>query len=94
MRSAPASFPRSQGGGERDGLPTIGRVLAFYAEAGLPAPPIVVLSGDTSEEALERFTAAGATRVLRKPATVDTLRALLKLVHGRAAERLKRSEET
>lgn len=76
-----------QGGGDLDGLPTVLRLVAFFAAAGVPAPPIVVLSGDASAEARESFLAAGAARVLVKPATVEALRTLPQLVHGRAAER-------
>lgn len=74
--------PRSQGGGDRDGLPTLRRLAALFAERGLPLPPVVVLSGEGSPAAAEAFAAAGAARVLRKPATLDALKLLLQLVPG------------
>lgn len=33
------------GGGDRDGLPTLGRILALYERLGLAPPPVIVVTG-------------------------------------------------
>lgn len=76
------------GGGERDGLPTIRRIRELYTRLSLPAPPIVILSGETDPAAVEAFKAAGAVQVLRKPVSLITLRELLQLVTRRRGEEL------
>lgn len=78
------------GGGERDALPTLLRLRSFYAESTLPLPPVVILTGETAPEALEAFAEAGAARVLRKPASIETLRTLVQLVSESARGRQMR----
>lgn len=69
--------PPAQGGGDLDGLPTLTRLVAFFAErdgsldplqAKKPPPPIVLLTGETHPEVHARFIEAGAARVITKPA--------------------------
>lgn len=72
----------AQGGGDRDGLPTIARIRRLFAALGAQPPPIVVLSGEGDADAQAQFLDAGAARVIRKPASLDALKQLRLLVTG------------
>lgn len=79
----------AQGGGDLDGLPTIARIRSLFASLGVQPPTIVVLSGEGDPQAIEAFMRAGATEVLRKPASQETLKALAaaQLARKRTARR-------
>lgn len=67
---------RSQGGGEKDGLPTLARMRAFFAARGDgPAPPMVMLTGADATEH-PAIMEAGAARVVLKPTSQEALRGL------------------
>lgn len=86
----------NMGGGDRDGVPTMRRLAALYAERGLPLPPLVMLSGETDPDTVAEFSVAGATRVLTKPATLQELKTLVGLAHktGALRERSARTAST
>lgn len=73
------------GGGERDGLPTLCRILALFRAAAVPPPPVVILSGEGEQETVDSFYAAGAARVLRKPARLEDFQMLQRLVERRGS---------
>lgn len=79
------------GGGDLDGLPTLKRILALYADRGLPVPPVVILSGEADPAVSADMSAAGAAQVVLKPAKAEALRGLRQLaVAHRAAQRTAR----
>lgn len=76
------------GGGDKDGLPTLVRMRELFAARGVPAPPIVLLTGDSGAEEHAAIMDAGATRVVVKPATQVALRGLSAL-----AEKFRESSQ-
>jgi CheY-like chemotaxis protein len=76
-----------QGGGERDGLPTLYRIIALYSSTVLtstaPAPrrpPVVFLTGESDPRLHAQYSAAGADRVVVKPVSLESLKAIGELV--------------
>lgn len=76
----PLSLPDSslsQGGGDKDGYPTLLRTVKLYFDLGAPRPRIVVLSGESSSgDAAVRMRDAGADDVLEKPVSLRAMREL------------------
>lgn len=66
----------SQGGGDKDGYPTLVRIRDAFASRLVPMPPVVILSGESDAAEVAKYVDAGAARVVLKPATQDGLRAL------------------
>lgn len=70
-------------------MPTIRRIKAIFDSCGKACPPIVVLSGETDTAVVAGLVAAGATRVLTKPASLAELKTLAALANSSsAAERV------
>lgn len=73
----------NMGGGELDGYPTLLRVRRLFGALGRPPPRVAVLSGEVyNEDMRARFLAAGADRVLVKPASLKLMRELRELFAG------------
>lgn len=67
-------FPRLQGGGDLDGLPTLLRIKELYAQAKQLCPPVVFLTGEADPAEHAKYRQGGAVQVLVKPVTLEGLR--------------------
>lgn len=70
------------GGGDKDGLPTLRRVNQFFTSRSLSRPPVVMLTGEGNSAAREELLKAGASAVLLKPCSVETLRELRQMAES------------